>query len=114
MCYDGLEFENGTLGEDEIDRARPRPTVERHEDDVDRYPLLSTTSQARQRSTGGDPLRPRKRGNAPRVATPSASQARQRSMGGDPFGLASEAALHGGSPLRAPSETEFHETACVR
>src|SRR5215469_9722658 len=79
MCYDGLEFENGTLGEDEIDRARPRPTVERHEDDVDRYPLLSTTSQARQRSTGGDPLRPRKRGNAPRVATPSASQARQRS-----------------------------------
>jgi hypothetical protein len=44
--------------------------------------------------------RPRKRGSAPRVATPSASQARQRSMGGNPFGLASEAALHGWRPLR--------------
>ena len=59
--------------------------------------------------------RPRKRGNAPRVATPfglaseatlhgwrplSASQARQRSTGGDPFGLASEATLHGWRPLR--------------
>jgi hypothetical protein len=77
-------------------------------------PLFTTASQARQRSTGGDPfglaseatlrgwrpLRPRKRGNAPRVATPSASQARQRSTGGDPFGLASEAALHGWRPLR--------------
>ena len=58
MCYDGLEFENGALGEDEIDRARPRPTVERHEDDVDRYPLLSTTSQARQRSTVAAPCVP--------------------------------------------------------
>ncbi len=44
--------------------------------------------------------RPRKRGNAPRVATPPASQARQRSTGGDPSGLASEAALHGWRPLR--------------
>jgi hypothetical protein len=39
--------------------------------------------------------RPRKRGNAPRVATPPASQARQRSTGGDPSDLASEATLHG-------------------
>jgi hypothetical protein len=31
------------------------------------------------RSMGGDPYRPRKRGSAPRVATPSASLARQRS-----------------------------------
>ncbi len=30
---------------------------------------------------GWRPLRPRKRGNAPRVATPSASQARQHSTG---------------------------------
>ena len=41
------------------------------------------------------------------VATPSASQARQRSTGGDPFGLASEAALHGVAPelslARSPS-----------
>jgi hypothetical protein len=41
------------------------------------------------------PLRPRKRASAQWVATPSASQARQRSTGGDPFGLACEAALQG-------------------
>ena len=47
--------------------------------------LFTTASQARQRSTGWRPLRPRKRGSAPR--------------GGDPYGLASEAALHSGGLL---------------
>jgi lipid-A-disaccharide synthase-like uncharacterized protein len=36
---------------------------------------------------GWRPLRPRKRGSAPRLATPSALQARQRSTAGDPFGF---------------------------
>ena len=74
---------------------------------VSALPLLNTASQARQRSTGGDPstasqARQRSTGGDPSTA----SQARQRSTGGDPpTALASEAALHGGDPFGLVSES---------
>ena len=55
---------------------------------------------------GWRPLRPRKRGSAPGVATPSASQARQRSRGGDPF----RPRKRGSAPREAtPSQLRFSQ-----
>ena len=68
---------------------------------LNRYPLLTTASQARR---------------APRVATPSASQARRAPRVATPFGLASEAALHGGHlslPIDKISDTADPQTGLV-
>ena len=50
---------------------------------------------------------------APGVATPSASQARRRSTGGDPFGLTSEATLQGWRPHLRKSASICGSFFCV-